>query len=464
MVFSSVEFLFWFLPVTLAAHTLAPRRARNAVLLAASLVFYAWGVGGLVLAFAAGIVLNHRLGLAARPGRRWPLRTAVVVDLGVLLVAKYGQWLVGLAHLPQLLGNAPVHHRWALPLGLSFFTFQTLSYHLDLDRGLVAAQRSLVDFGLFVALFPHQVAGPILRYHLIEPALRDRDVTVEGFAAGVVRFSQGLVKKVVVADAIAPVANAVFASPPAHVGLVAGWLGVLSFALQLFFDFSGYSDMAIGLGLMFGFVIPENFDHPYTSSSMAEFWRRWHISLGAWFRDYVYLPLGGGRSHRVRNVLVVFVLIGLWHGAAATFLVFGLYHGTLVLLDRAPTPTDGPVARRLVRRARTAGLVMVGWVLFRAPSLGRAFGLYRAMVGAGAGLLGHPDDLRKVIDPKVVVLTALAATAFLIPSRWMEARVLATGRTSAATAARFALVGVGLPYAALLVAATNFHPFLYYRF
>src|SRR4051794_40224230 len=323
MVFSSPFFLFAFLPYVLAAYYLAPRRWRNAVLLAASLLFYAWGEPryGWVLpvSIAGNFVAALAIGRADSPRLRWwLLAAAIVANLGMLVAFKYTAFLAeSINPLLTWAGVRPFRvvppH---LPLGVSFFTFQAIAYVADVARRDVQAERGPVRFALAAALFPHLVAGPIVRYRDLAGQLGDRRTPLEDFAIGVRRVIVGLAKKVLLANTLAVAADAAFNRPPSELGIGAAWLGVVCYALQIYFDFSGYSDMAIGLGRMFGFTFPENFRHPYAATSVTDFWRRWHITLSSWLRDYVYIPLGGGRCGRARvlfNLLVVFTLCGLWH-------------------------------------------------------------------------------------------------------------------------------------------------------
>ena len=346
MSFASPLFLWYFLPAVLAAVLIAPRGARNAVIAVASLVFYASGAGGTTLLLLACIVVNYLAGrhvgpnerLLDRGGRQWLLVGVVAFDLAVLAVWKYAGFATEqLAVLASWFGgDFPVLHV-ALPIGISFYTFHHISYVVDVYRGDRPPLRDPVSFVTYISMFPQLVAGPIVRYREIADQLPQRRThRLDDIAAGFPRFAWGLTKKVVVADALAPLVDACFAAP--RMTFATAWLGAIGYAMQLYFDFSGYSDMAIGLGRMLGFRLPENFARPYSSVTVTEFWRRWHMSLSRWFRDYVYIPLGGNRrgvARTYRNLAVVFVLTGFWHGAAWTYLVWGLYHGALLVVERA---------------------------------------------------------------------------------------------------------------------------------
>ena len=371
MVFSSITFIFFFLPAVLAAYHLAPRRVRNGLLVFASLGFYAWGAGAFVLALLASIATNYVIGaqLERRVDRgetasaKRLLALGVVVNVALLGWFKYANlgvatWNAGLtgAGLPTV--------PWAdvlLPIGISFFTFHSLSYLVDVYRGTARHLVSPLDFALYITFFPQLIAGPIVRFHEIRDQLVQRKETFDAFAAGVYRFGFGLAKKVVIADTVAPIANAAFGVPTDELNTTAALVGVLAYTVQLYFDFSGYSDMALGLALMFGIRFPENFDRPYASRSITEFWRRWHMSLSRWFRDYLYVSLGGNRGSAAatyRNLVIVFLVTGLWHGANWTFVAWGAYHGILLLLERVAGVARGRGPRPRPWQAVTIVLVM----------------------------------------------------------------------------------------------------------
>ena len=379
MVFSSLIFLFCFLPLVLTGYFLMPVGLKNFFLLLASLFFYAWGEGPYILVMLGSVVCCYAVGFAL--SRCSGLRKKMVLAGGVLLTLlpllyfKYGVFLV--LHLNQLIGNdllplpgsgSPVH----LPLGISFFTFQALSYLFDISRNTSAVQKNPISLGLYITLFPQLVAGPIVRYHDIAEQLNNRRVTSSGFSLGLERFILGLGKKVLLANTFAKMADAAYGLPASELTGVVAWLGVISYALQIYYDFSGYSDMAIGLGRMFGFTFLENFNFPYISRSIQEFWRRWHISLSNWFRDYLYIPLGGNRRGNARtalNLFIVFFLCGFWHGASWNFIIWGLYHGCFLALERG---RFGQILKRLpvaLQHFYAINVVLFGWILFRAETL-----------------------------------------------------------------------------------------------
>jgi alginate O-acetyltransferase complex protein AlgI len=369
MAFSSNFFLFGFLPVVLAIYFLSPVALRNAVLLAASLVFYAFDTGWLVWLLIVSIVLNHLVaqGLVRLTGARRDALfvIGVALNLAALLHFKYTAFIWDtvasvLAFAKVTIGPAP---QIELPIGISFFTFQALSYIADVYTHKVVPARSLLNFGMYHSLFPQLIAGPIVRYVEIADAVEHRETTLSRTLEGICRFCIGLGKKLIIADTVGSIADKVFALPSNELTFALAWLGLVCYTLQIYFDFSGYSDMAIGLGKLFGFDFPENFNQPYRSRSITEFWRRWHMTLSRWFRDYVYVPLGGNRHgpwRTYRNLVIVFFLCGLWHGAAFTFVVWGLYHGVLLIIERLYMARFGELPRGPLAWATTLLLVMIG--------------------------------------------------------------------------------------------------------
>ena len=371
MVFSSLTFLFAFLPVTAALYFPIPNRTwRNGVLLVASLIFYAWGEPVYILLLLAaalegyfGALIMERM--RSDRARKRVLGVTIALLLGNLAVFKYLGFVCQTLS-PAVPALAQVK-ALALPIGISFYTFQILSYNIDLYRGRVALQKSFLRLLLYVSFFPQLIAGPIVRYEVVEHDLRGRRETWNDAGEGVRRFIRGLAKKVLLANSAARIAEIIYTGDTAVFGTGAYWLAALSYTLQIYFDFSGYSDMSIGLGRLFGFRFPENFDYPYVSRSVTEFWRRWHISLSTWFRDYVYIPLGGNRVSRakwVRNILIVWALTGLWHGAAWNFVLWGLYYAVLLLIEKAIPERVQEKLPSVLRWAVTMALVMFGWVLF----------------------------------------------------------------------------------------------------
>lgn len=395
MLFSSLPFLFLFLPVALIGHYILHPKLRNAFLLVMSLGFYAYGEPKFVLIMMASIVLNYISALLVQWAKKHSLfwaRTAlafiVACNLSILFVYKYLNFTV--SNLSLLFGGLSIGGEWLqnliLPIGISFFTFQGLSYVVDVYRDNdVAAEKNPINVGLYIALFPQLIAGPIVRYTTVNKEIQHRTFALDDFSQGSVRFVQGLAKKIILSNNLALVADAGFGAGDLSVGFA--WLAALAYALQIYFDFSGYSDMAIGLGRMFGFHFEENFNHPYLSKSVTEFWRRWHISLSSWFRDYVYIPLGGSRvktkARHIGNLLVVWFLTGLWHGASWNFIIWGLMYFILLVVEKFwihPERMTGK-GQRLSWRIVTLCAVLFGWVLFRAPGITQGFSYMAAMFG-----------------------------------------------------------------------------------
>jgi alginate O-acetyltransferase complex protein AlgI len=479
MVFSSIAFLWFFMPVVLALFLALPPRARNGLLAIMSLVFYAWGARALLALFLASIAVNFAAGLAidrARAGgaprrARRTLILVVAANVGSLLFWKYAMF--GVRQLSALLdagglgGLGALHV--TLPLGISFFTFHGISYVIDVYRGRSRPMRRVVDFAQYMAFFPQLIAGPIVRFHEIEDQIRQpplRSQRLEDIAEGFPRFALGLSKKVVIADPLGAVANAAFGGG-AHPTFAVAWVGALAYTMQIYFDFSGYSDMAIGLARMFGLRFPENFNRPYSAVSMTDFWRRWHMTLSRWFRDYVYFPLGGSRGterETRRNLLIVFGLTGLWHGAAWTFALWGLYNAGLLVAERRSGLAAWPEHRLQVpRRAATFLLVVIGWVLFRASGIGQALDFYAAMVPRPGTDLRLPTVVAQALTPQATIALAAGMASVLLPRAFVLGRSL-TGRWSGFPLAARGMAIAALPYTVLLIASGSFSPFLYFRF
>ena len=384
MVFSGAVFLYAFLPLTLAVYALAPQRGRNAVLLIASLLFYAFGEPVYVFLLLLSSVSDWALSLCIERRRgtrtaKLALAVSVLLNLGLLGFFKYADFF--LTTVNGLFGLSLPLTGVRLPLGISFYTFQTMSYTIDVYRGHVRPQRNLATFATFVCLFPQLIAGPIVRYSDIEAELHTRRFCLEDIGTGARRFTVGLGKKVLLANVLGELV-----SSAGNATVLGAWLGAVGYLLQIYFDFSGYSDMAIGLGRMFGFTFPENFDYPYLARSVTDFWRRWHMSLGFWFRTYIYIPLGGSRCGTARticNLLLVWLLTGIWHGAAATFVVWGLYYGLLLILEKFVLRDALVRVPAILRRVLTFLLVVIGWVPFFSDTLGQAGAWLARMFSAG---------------------------------------------------------------------------------
>ncbi len=392
MLFTSPIFLFMFLPLTLLLYFIAKDKYKNAILLLASLIFYSWGGAKYLILVLILIVINYFSGIfidKAKDKRRKKLLfiATVLINLGTLGYFKYFDFFI--ANIIKILGIININianniHllNIALPIGISFFTFQILSYVIDVYKGKIEVQKNIINFGLYVMLFPQLIAGPIVRYIDVDKQISERTVTVDKFYAGAKRFMIGFSKKILLSNMSGAIADAIFTSAEYNTNMLVAWVGVICYALQIYHDFSGYSDMAIGLGKIFGFDFLENFDYPYISKSIKEFWRRWHISLSTWFRDYVYIPLGGNRNGKFktyRNLMIVFLITGFWHGASWNFVIWGLFYGVFLILERGKF---GEILQKLptfIQRIYTLVIVLIAWVFFRAAGLKSAIAYLQGM-------------------------------------------------------------------------------------
>lgn len=471
MLFSSLEFLLLFLPVTAVVYFFIPKGAKNIWLLITSLFFYAWGEPRFVLIMIASILFNYfaaRLVEKSEKGgrkRKLFLVMAIVFDLSLLFFFKYLTFAAEILH--DLFSGFPVV-RIALPIGISFFTFQAMSYVIDVYRG-IPAQRNICSLGLYISFFPQLIAGPIVRYTTVMEQIQERTVTRDDISEGIKRFIIGFNKKLLLANILAEAADAAYASPSLSVCM--GWLGLVCYTLQIYFDFSAYSDMAIGLGRMFGFRFLENFNYPLMSKSVTEFWRRWHISLGTWFRDYVYIPLGGSRSksaaRRIFNLAVVWLLTGIWHGANFTFLFWGMLHGAVIIIEKL-TGMVGRIERSrcwsVVWRIVTLLTVMLGWMIFRADDLPMAWNYFRTISGIGGAAFFDAQFVFYLREYAVILLVAiLCSTPFL---RALGERISARGEraavllTSLSWCARLVLFVVSVSFLIM----NSYNPFIYFNF
>ena len=382
MIFSSLFFLLYFLPIVLGVYFIVPARFKNGVLLFFSLIFYAWGEPIYIGLMIFSIIFNYLCGLWVDK-RKSILILSVIGNLAGLFFFKYADFFIGTVN--NLFSLQIPLLELALPVGISFYTFQAMSYVIDVYRGDVEPQKNIVSFGTYIALFPQLIAGPIVRYRTIDEQLSERKITAQGVSKGIICFAVGLGKKVLIANNIGMLWDSMYASQ--SLSVVSAWLGIIAFALQIYFDFSGYSDMAIGLGRMFGFEFEKNFNYPYTSTSITDFWRRWHISLSTWFKEYVYIPLGGNRVSPMRkriNLLIVWGLTGFWHGASFNFLLWGLYYAVLLILEK---DYFGKYIEKLPKFAQNGYsllFVLIGWVFFACESMGDAFIYLGRMFGIGA--------------------------------------------------------------------------------
>ena len=419
MAFNDLSFVFLFFPAVLLIHWAVPAALKNTVLLIFSLIFFAWGSPTYVLLMILLILFNYFSGMQIVAQKqegnekmaRFALVSAVAADLLLLGFFKY--WGFLLDNINGLLGTSLAAPQAAMPLGVSFFTFSLLSYLYDVYRDKAPAVENILDFSLFVTFFPKLVSGPIVQYAAFQKQLKDRTCNALKFGKGCRMFLVGLAKKVLLSNIIGTTFYAVTALPVGQVSLVTAWLGTISYALMLYFDFSGYSDMAIGLAAMFGFNFDANFNYPYMADSITDFWRRWHISLGAWFRDYIYIPLGGSRVETkkiIRNLFVVWLFTGIWHGASWNFIFWGLYYGVLQLLEKFVLKDILARIPKLIRIPCTLLLVLIGWVFFFSPSLGSAFVWLGKMLGIGAaGFLDATAKYYVSSSAIILVIGALAA-------------------------------------------------------
>ncbi|BAF86950.1 MULTISPECIES: MBOAT family O-acyltransferase [Azorhizobium] len=471
MIFSSVTFLYYFLPAFLICYFAVPGvRAKNFVLLAFSLVFYGWGGFANVAVLAVSILMNYAMAMAIGRGtprhRLRMLSLAVALNLAGLIVFKYSGFLAENINLllPEALALPVVH--LPLPLGISFFTFHAISYLVDVYRGRVRANGRLEEIVIYITMFPQLVAGPIVRYSTISRRIHDRRTTIGRVSAGLRIFVIGLSWKVLIADEVAPLASVVF-DQTSQPGFIAAWLGVLAYALQIYFDFGGYSNMAIGLALAMGLKFPRNFRTPYGSQSITDFWRRWHMSLSSWFRDYVYIPLGGNRRghlHTALNLWTVFLLCGLWHGASWTFVIWGAHHGAFLVLERTAFGRWLKRAPVVIAHAYTLLVVLTGWVWFRANDLANAADMFAGLAGLN-GFEAPTTGLLQALQPLTIAMMILGWPLAMFglprPPRGLAAhpgrlKAYALGDSIAALALFILCV--------ITVGAAAYSPFLYFRF
>lgn len=464
MVFSDSVFLFMFLPLTLAVYYAVPFAFKNTVLFLTGLLFYAWGEPVYVLIMLLSTAIDYCAGRlmdrfdSNKNIRKATLLVSVVMNLSLLGIFKYGSFFIGSVN--GIFGSAIPDPGLPLPIGISFFTFQSMSYTIDLYRRNIKVQKNFIDFAAFVTMFPQIVAGPIVRYEDVSAQLASRTVDFRSMSDGITRFVCGMCKKVLIANSIGALWTDVKAQDYASMPAATAWLGIAAFTLQIYFDFSGYSDMAIGLGKMLGFDFPENFRYPYNSKSVAEFWRRWHITLGDWFKSYVYFPLGGSRGSTaatIRNTLIVWLLTGLWHGASWNFILWGLYYGVLIILEKF-------VFRRLLERTPSALrhiltmlAVVFGWVIFEITSPASELEFVKAMLGFG-GSFANSFTLNALNNYAVTFIAAIAISTGIplkickkLPEKRADTLSL-VGEAAGMTACIACLVDSG------------YNPFLYFNF
>ncbi len=480
MLFSEPFFLFFFLPLLIIAYFLVPRIMRNTLLLLASLFFYAVGEKNYVFIMVISISINYIIGMgiglsSSRKISRIFLLTGVVLDLGILLIFKYANFFLENVNilLTSLHFSSITYNTIHLPIGISFFTFQAMSYIIDVYRKDTECQKNPGKVALYISLFPQLIAGPIVRYSDVAYHLDHRTETLHKFSYGVRRFVIGLAKKMIIANTLAYPADLIFSLPSEELKFSISWLGVICYSLQIYFDFSGYSDMAIGLGRIFGFRFPENFNYPYISRSITEFWRRWHLSLSSWFRDYLYIPLGGNRISRGRtyfNLFTIFFLCGFWHGASWNFLVWGIFHGVLLIIERIGLKKWLDRRSPALRHGYVLFMVMIGWVFFRAENLRYAVSYLAVMFGRETA---SPDIryLAHYLNSEVfltIIIGILASSDFvkniLVKDSFGGVIDRLRRPVTFISITRVVYLSGIFFYSLVLLASGAYNPFIYFRF
>lgn len=468
MVFSSIVFLFTFLPITLILYYISPRKMKNIVLLLISLIFYAWGEPVYVFLMMFTTVFDYLIGLLINKYRRNKIKSkrififAVLVNLGILGFFKYYGFVI--ENINSVFSLNIGYNQLPLPIGISFYTFQTLSYVIDVYLDKVKVQKSLISFGLYVTMFPQLVAGPIVRYTDIDYQLKHRTHSMNKFGEGVDRFIQGLSKKVLLANNIGMIFTSIQQYDASEISVLTAWLAIAAYTLQLYFDFSGYSDMAIGLGKMLGFDFIENFNYPYISKSVTEFWRRWHISLGSWFREYVYIPLGGNRCSTIfqlRNLCIVWFLTGLWHGADWNFILWGLYYGLILIIEKFLLKDILERMPSLIQHLYTMVLVMIGWTFFGIESIQKSLEYIKVMFFLNGNKIIDSTFIY-YLHTNLILLIILILCSTPIVNKVFK-KIIQNGRMEGVTLAvtvQFVLLFLSIAY---LVNET-YNPFLYFRF
>lgn len=472
MVFSSLFFLFVFFPIAMVLYFIVPKKLRNLVLFITSLIFYAWGEPIYILLMIFSTVVDYTHGILVsrfkEQGKdkkaKMVVASSMLINLSLLAFFKYAYFLI--ASINELFSIAIPLLALPLPIGISFYTFQTMSYTIDVYRGDAKAQKNIISFGAYVALFPQLIAGPIVQYKTIAEQLNNRVENIDDFSSGVSKFMVGLGKKVLLANNIGLLWDTVSKSTLSEVGVVTAWLGIVAFAFQIYFDFSGYSDMAIGLGRMFGFKFLENFNYPYMSKSITEFWRRWHISLGSWFRDYLYIPLGGNRcsiGKQIRNIAIVWLATGVWHGASWNFLLWGVYFGVLLVIEKMFIGKRLEQLPVIIRHIYTLVLVLISWVIFAFEDMS----LIGEYVSTMVGLNGNPlvdEYTMYYLSSYGVILTILIFACTSIPNKlWNNGMSRIKSELVREVICSVGYVMVFVVSVAYLVDST-YNPFLYFRF
>lgn len=466
MVFSSTIFLCVYLPLVLLGYYICPKKGKNLFLLIVSLIFYAWGEPKYVFLMIFSILVNYVFGLLMDKHRENKKRLklllviSVIIDLGLLSVFKYTDFII--TNINSVFGAGFDLLNIALPIGISFYTFQAMSYTIDVYRDDVRVQRNLIDFGMYITMFPQLIAGPIVRYSDVQDQLAERSVTTADFSEGIMRFVVGLGKKVLLANQMGAVWTQIYALG-GDISALMAWTGAAAYTFQIYFDFSGYSDMAIGLGRMFGFKFPENFRYPYESVSITDFWRRWHITLSTWFKEYLYIPLGGNRRGLARqalNLLIVWTLTGFWHGAGWNFVMWGLYYFAILFIEKLFLLKALDKLPRLFRHAYALLLIVIGWVIFASDDVSVMLPYLGSMFGAN-GALGGMDVYTLLTRAALMVICCVASTE--LPKRLF---VTAAGKMNekAAFTVKIVLTLALLALSVVFLIGDSYNPFLYFRF
>lgn len=466
MVFSSTIFLCVYLPLVLLGYYICPKKGRNLFLLIVSLVFYAWGEPKYVFLMIFSILVNYIFGrlMDKNRGRQKRMKLllvlSVVIDLGLLSVFKYTDFII--TNVNAIFGSSFDLLKIALPIGISFYTFQAMSYTIDVYRNDVRVQKNLIDFGMYITMFPQLIAGPIVRYADVQDQLAERSVTTADFSEGVMRFVVGLGKKVLLANQMGAVWSEIYALG-GDVSALMAWTGAIAYTFQIYFDFSGYSDMAIGLGRMFGFKFPENFRYPYQSVSITDFWRRWHITLSTWFKEYLYIPLGGNRRGLARqalNLLIVWSLTGFWHGAGWNFVMWGLYYFVILFIEKLFLLKALNKLPKFFRHVYALVLIIIGWVIFASDDVSVLLPYLGSMFGAN-GAIGGMDVYTLLTKAVLLIICCIASTE--LPKKLFLSAAGAMNEKAAFTLKSVLMIAL-LALSMILLIGDSYNPFLYFRF
>lgn len=466
MVFSSTIFLCVYLPLVLLGYYICPKKGRNLFLLIVSLVFYAWGEPKYVFLMIFSILVNYIFGrlMDKNRGRQKRMKLllvlSVVIDLGLLSVFKYTDFII--TNVNAIFGSSFDLLNIALPIGISFYTFQAMSYTIDVYRDDVRVQKNLIDFGMYITMFPQLIAGPIVRYADVQDQLAERSVTTADFSEGVMRFVVGLGKKVLLANQMGAVWSEIYALG-GDVSALMAWTGAIAYTFQIYFDFSGYSDMAIGLGRMFGFKFPENFRYPYQSVSITDFWRRWHITLSTWFKEYLYIPLGGNRCGLARqalNLLIVWSLTGFWHGAGWNFVMWGLYYFVILFIEKLFLLKALDKLPKFFRHVYALLLIVIGWVIFASDDVSVLLPYLGSMFGAN-GAVGGMDVYTLFTKAVLLIICCIASTE--LPKKLFLSATGAMNEKAAFTIKSVMTIAL-LALSMILLIGDSYNPFLYFRF